>query len=119
MSLEGPFQTEVRHSIEQLLPGSWVLKLDSSYLQGIPDLLVIWRDRWAILEVKRREPRGPRDFEPNQPWYLDTFNEMSFAACIYPENKEEVLRGLHQAFTARRPSRVSQRKQVPLGQLRQ
>jgi hypothetical protein len=78
-------------------------------MQGIPDLLVLYRDRWAMLEVKTRRPRSSRDFEPNQEWYLEQFNEMSFGACIYPQNEEEVLNDLQQTFRARRSARIPQR----------
>lgn len=101
---EGPFQTTVREDIEAMLPGAIVVKGDSSYRQGVPDLFVFYGDRWAALEVKKSASETPR---PNQPYYVELLNEMSFSAFIYPENKEEVLRELQQAFGANRSSRVS------------
>lgn len=82
------------------------MKNDPTLQQGIPDLTILYKDMWAILEVKRSEREGP---EPNQEWFIDKFNRMSFAAFIFPENEEEVLRDLQLAFEPRRPARLSQR----------
>lgn len=99
---ERVYQAGLIKRLRKLYPGSIVLKNDSGYIQGIPDLLILHKDRWAALEVKAQEPRNAQAFEPNQEWYLETMNEMSFAACIYPENEKEVLRGLQHALSTRR-----------------
>lgn len=104
---ENVYQAELIKKLRQIFPDCFILKNDSSYMQGVPDLLVLYRDHWAMLEVKPKTPRGPNDFEPNQEWYLEQLNGMSFAACIYPENEEAVLDALQSAFTARRKARVS------------
>lgn len=103
---ERDYQAKLIKKLKHSYPGCIVLKNDSSYMQGIPDLLVLHKNRWAALEVKVREPKTTGSFEPNQEWFLDTMNEMSFAACIFPENEEEVLSGLQQAFSSRRSPRV-------------
>ena len=76
-----------------------MLKNDSSYLQGVPDLLLLWNDRWATLEVKRSSTARQR---PNQEYYVHMMNEMSFSRFIYPENKEEVLNEIQHAFRSSR-----------------
>ena len=76
-----------------------MLKNDSSYLQGVPDLLLLWNDRWATLEVKRSSTAHQR---PNQEYYVNMMNEMSFSRFIYPENKEEVLNEIQHAFRSSR-----------------
>lgn len=106
---ENDYQGGLIQRIQMVLPGCFVLKNDSSYLQGIPDLTILYGERWAILEVKRAQPRSSRDYEPNQEWYLELFNQMSFSATIFPENEEEVLRDLQYALRPRRAARVSQR----------
>lgn len=103
---ERDYQAKLIKKLKRLYPGCIVLKNDSGYMQGIPDLTVLYRDRWAALEVKVREPRSSDGFEPNQEWFIETMNEMSFAACIFPENEEDVLSGIQQAFSSRRSSRV-------------
>ena len=75
--------------------GCIVMKNDSSYIQGIPDLLVLFNDKWASLECKKNAKASVR---PNQTYYVDLMNDMSFAAFIYPENKDVVLEELHLYF---------------------
>jgi hypothetical protein len=81
--------------LKHIFPGCIVLKNDPNYLQGIPDLTIFWKDKWATLEVKKSE-KSPH--QPNQNYYVDRMNHMSFSRFIYPENKEEVLRELQQSF---------------------
>lgn len=97
--LESGFQDRLIDDLEYLFPGCIVTKLDASYIQGIPDLLILWNDKWAVLEIKR-SAYAPH--QPNQDYYVDLLNQMSFARFIYPENKEEVLDELQQAFGLRR-----------------
>ena len=78
-----------------MFPGCIVLKNDPTYLQGVPDLLILYKNKWAMLEDKRDQYAPHR---PNQDYYISKLNEMSFAAFIFPENCEEVLNGLQQAF---------------------
>lgn len=95
--LESLFQRLLIAELEEMFPGCVILKNDSAYRQGVPDLVVLYNERWAMLECKKDSTSRPR---PNQPYYVDMLNDMSFAAFIYPENKEEVLRDLQQAFRA-------------------
>lgn len=86
--LERDFQSKLIKEIKLRLPGCMVMKLDSSYIQGIPDLLILYGKRWAVLEVKKNEKANKR---PNQGYYVELMNQMSFARFISPECKEEVL----------------------------
>ena len=95
--LESGFQDGLREDLYDLFPGCLVMKLDSSYIQGIPDLLILYQDKWAALECKK-SANARR--QPNQTYYVNKMNNMSFAAFIYPENKEEVLYELQRAFEA-------------------
>lgn len=92
---ESEFQSGLIKELRKRFPGSLVLKNDSSYIQGIPDLLILYGERWAALEVKR-DIRATR--RPNQKHYVDKMNEMSYASFICPENKEEILHDLELAF---------------------
>ena len=98
MPLERNYQSKLIKRIERLLPGAYVRKIDVQ--QGWPDLLILWGPCWALLEVKRHPPTAS-DFEPNQEWWIEEFDQMSFSACIYPENEKDVLRALQQAFESR------------------
>lgn len=95
--LESGFQDKLRSDIKKLFPDCMIFKMDQ--IQGIPDLLILYRDRWASLECKRsaKEKR-----QPNQEYYVQRMDEMSFSRIVYPENKEEVLNELQQAFGSRR-----------------
>lgn len=104
---ESVFQARLIKKLERMFPDAMVLKNDANYRQGIPDLLILIGNSWAALETKREYARpGTDDFEPNQEWYLEEMDQMSFAACIYPENEREVLHALQQAFGTSRTSRV-------------
>lgn len=93
--LERDFERGLRKRLELLFPGCLYLKLDPTTIQGIPDRLVIWQDRWAALELKRSR-RAKR--QPNQEYYVNLMDEWSFAAFVCPENVEEVLDALQQSF---------------------
>jgi hypothetical protein len=93
--LERDFQAELKKEIEARFPGCIVTKLDSSYIQGIPDLLVLYKDRWATLECKKSASASKR---PNQEYYVGVMDEMSFSRFINPENKEAILNELEQSL---------------------
>lgn len=97
--LESVFQANLIGELKRRFPGCMVIKNDPNYIQGIPDLLVLYHDKWAALECKRNSKSTHR---PNQDYYIGVMDDMSFAAFIYPENKEEVLHGLQQAFESER-----------------
>lgn len=97
--LENKFKTELSREIKARFPGAMVLHLDPTECQGIPDLLVLYKDKWATLEGKRDARASHR---PNQDYYVDLMNNMSFSAFIYPENKEEVLNDMERSFRAKR-----------------
>lgn len=102
--LESHFQAQLIRKLRRIFKGCIILKNDTDYLQGAPDLLILYNDRWAMLEVK---PRRNAFEQPNQAYYIDLFNGMSFAAFIYPENEDEVLDALERSFKLGRATRVS------------
>lgn len=94
-NLESGFQDRLIKDIKAMLPGALIFKMDQ--YQGIPDLLVLYKDSWFSLEVKRSRDASRR---PNQEYYVDLMNDMSFSRFVYPENKEEVLDEIYSAFKA-------------------
>lgn len=104
--LERKYQAELIKRLRERFPGCIILKNDSSYMQGVPDILLLWSDRWAMLEVKLHL-NSPE--QPNQRWYVERLNEMSYAAFICPENEDEVLDEIQRQFKTRRAARVSKR----------
>lgn len=92
---ENRYQAKLIKRIRFIFPEAIVLKTDSSYMQGIPDLLILLKNRWAALEVKK-DPRA--SFRPNQEFWINTMNRMSYASVINPENEERVLYELERFF---------------------
>ena len=97
MQKESVFQKKLKKELKERFPGCYVLKNDPTMIQGIPDLTILYGDKWASLEVKRNKEATK---QPNQDKRVAMMNEMSFAAFIYPENKEEVLDDLERFFKA-------------------
>ena len=93
--LENKFQSDLVKALKNMFPACIVMKNDCNYMQGIPDLMILYKDKWAALECKKE---GNAKHRPNQDYYVEKMNEMSFARFIYPENKEDVLNELQQAF---------------------
>lgn len=94
---ERDYQTKLIKQLRDIFPGCVIMKNDSDYLQGIPDLTILYRDRWATLEVKMSESSS---HQPNQDYYVGLMGRMSFSAFIFPENEEEVLSDLREALGA-------------------
>lgn len=97
--LERDFQAGLIKEIKNMFVGCIVLKTDPTYIQGLPDLLILFKDKWASLEVKRSRNASKR---PNQEYYVNLMNNMSFSKFICPENKEEILNELQQALCSGR-----------------
>lgn len=93
---ENAFQSLLIKEIRNRFPGCLIMKTDSSYIQGVPDLLVLYNNKWAALEVKRSKNAK---HQPNQDYYVEKMNQMSFAAVIFPENKEDVLNDMEQSLS--------------------
>jgi hypothetical protein len=107
MPNENVFQALVIIELRNLFPGCIILKNDPNYLQGFPDLTILFGKHWATLETKKSED-APR--QPNQEYYVELCWDMSYSAFICPENKELVYDELQQAFRPRRASRISRSK---------
>lgn len=104
--LESKFKTGLIEELHDMFPGCFVLHNDPNDIQGFPDLTILYKNMWACLEGKRslREP-----YRPNQEYYIDILNDMSFASMICPENREAVLYELQQAFSSRGATRFFKR----------
>lgn len=94
---ESQFQAQLIKKLNKMLPGIIILKNDPNYIQGIPDLILLYKNRWVALEVKRSATASVR---PNQAHYVRTMHAMSYAAFIYPENESEILSEVQQSLTA-------------------
>lgn len=101
---EAQYQNKLIHRINDLFPGCVVIKNDPRHIQGMPDLLILYHDMWAGLEIKISPTAS---VQPNQEYYVGLLNGMSFASFINPENEEEILGDLQQAFGSTRSTRIS------------
>lgn len=91
--LESGFQDKLRETLKKMFPGCLIFKMEQ--IQGIPDLLILYKNKWASLECKKNASAKK---QPNQKYYVDLMDEMSFSRFICPENREEVLNELQQSF---------------------
>lgn len=101
--LEREIQSRIIKKIKARLPGVQIFKGDTHFQQGTPDLIILYRDRWALLEVKKSRTASRR---PNQQWFVDELNKMSYAALIHPDNEEDILNELQRALQTERCPRV-------------
>lgn len=93
--LENKFQANLIKKLKRLYPDCVIMKNDSSYMQGVPDLLVLNGNKWATLECKKS---ANARHQPNQDYYVGKMNDMSFSRFIFPENEQEVLDDLYHWF---------------------
>lgn len=93
--LENRFKTKLVKELKDRFPGCIITHLDPNEIQGIPDLLILYKDKWAALEGKKTADASIR---PNQLYYIDRMSAMSYASFIYPENKGRVLDEISQLF---------------------
>lgn len=96
---ESDFQSNLIKTLKKMFPGCIVTKNDPHSLQGVPDLNIWYGDTWATLECKRSRHEH---HQPNQDYYVELMNQMSFSAFVYPENEGEVLRSLQKYFNSKR-----------------
>ena len=99
MKKENKFQSDLIKEIENMFPGSIVMKNDPNHIQGIPDLTILYGNKWATLECKKS---SKEKHEPNQDTYVEEMNKMSYSSFIFPENKEEVLNELRQVLRTKK-----------------
>ena len=102
--LESQFSTKFFAELREMFPGIMILKNDASYIPGIPDTLLLYNNKWAALEFKRSKKAAKK---PNQEYYINYMNNMSYAAFVYPENSREVMNELCKALGYFGPARVS------------
>lgn len=95
MRREAAYQANLIKKLENLFPGCFIMRTDPADTQGIPDILILYGNRWVMLEVK---PFGGADIQPNQEYYVNLFNNMSYASFVYPENEKQVLHDLQFAL---------------------
>lgn len=92
---ENAFQAKLIKDIKNEFPGAVILKNDANYIQGFPDLTILYKNKWAVLECKKS---AKEIHQPNQDDYIFLLNNMSFSAFIYPENRDSIMEELRLLF---------------------
>lgn len=100
--LESEFQRKLIEELKEAYPNALIFKNESK--QGLPDITILEGNRWALLECKKDRNAS---HQPNQDYYVEKANKMSFSRFIFPENKQEVLDELQQALRPGRKTRIS------------
>lgn len=106
MAAESRFEAALIRELEAQFPGAIILKNDPNYLQGFPDRLILFENKWAAFEVKASRLASHR---PNQDYYIDLLDQMSYASFVYPRNREVFLDELQQALRVSRATRIFKR----------
>lgn len=96
--LESEFQSKLVKELQELIPECLVLVKPGFYVQGFPDLMVLYKTQWVALECKRKTPTRDDDYEPNQEWWIRELDEMGYAAMICPENRKEIIDEVFRTF---------------------
>lgn len=107
MTLESVFKTRLIRRILEEFPGAIVLKADANNIQGMADNFILYGDKWAAFEAKRNR-LAPH--QPNQDYYVNLLNKMSYASFVYPENEDKFIHEIQQSFFPSRSARISKRK---------
>jgi|SRR5580765_636086 hypothetical protein len=102
---ESQYQNKLIKKLNDLFPGCVIVRNDPRHIQGIPDILILYHDMWAGLEIKMSSTSS---IQPNQEYYVNLLNGMSFASFINPDNEEDVLNDLQRTFGFTRATRLSQ-----------
>jgi hypothetical protein len=95
MTSESVLQSAIIKELTRQYPGAVVLKTDPSYIQGFPDLLFLQKSFWAALEVKRAKTSAR---QPNQEYWVNRLDLLSFSRFVYPSNLERVFDELDDAL---------------------
>lgn len=93
--LESRFQANLIKKLKKQFNDCFVLKNDPTYLQGVPDLLILYKNKWAALECKKN---ANARHQPNQDYYVGRMNEMAFSRFICPENEKDIIDELRHYF---------------------
>lgn len=93
---ENAFQRKVIRRLKDEFPECVVMKQDASYKQGIPDLVIFFHDKYAMLECKKSQTAS---HQPWQDYYISKFNKWAYASFVYPENVDQVFGELKEALS--------------------
>lgn len=88
---ERQFQAKLIRELRDLGFTVWKNQQNATTELGRPDLIVLKGVFWGCLEVKKDRLASHRPFQDAK---VSTYDKMSFARFIYPENKDEIIEEL-------------------------
>ena len=98
MRRETKFKKMFKKKLKRLYPECIIVEADPTYFWSVPDVYFFLGSFWAALEFKRTEGSSRR---PNQEYWVEVLDKMSFARFVYPGVEEEVLSELEAAIQNR------------------
>lgn len=96
---ENKYQADLVKEIRSWGDDFFVFPMDGSVYQGFQDILILYKDTYAVLEVKVAEDS---EHQPNQDWYVQYFAQYVFSSFIWPEIEQEVLHDLQSTLLSGR-----------------
>lgn len=92
---ERDFQKKLIKQLKTMFPGIEIMKQDAGYKSGMPDLVLFYKNHYAMLECKKS---ADAHHQPKQDYYISKFNDWSYATFVYPENVNYILDELREVF---------------------
>jgi hypothetical protein len=98
---ESDFQKKLIDKIKMMFPDCEVMKQDPKYCTGIPDLVIFYQNKYAMLECKNSLKAYEKSLQNQsiQTYYIEKFSKWSYASYVYPENMDKVLYELQEVFS--------------------
>lgn len=97
--LESEFKRKFKNMLEQSYPGCVLVDINPEQFRSFPDLLFLYDKFWATFEMKRTVGSAVR---PNQPYWVEKLDNMSFSRFVEPGTAKEVLDDLARAIQSGR-----------------
>lgn len=95
MKLESTFEKEFCKALRQTLGERYTYTFKLTAAKGIPDRLILYKDKYALLEFKQYKNAKK---QPGQETWVGHFDNLAYAAIVYPENAEKVMQDILNYF---------------------
>lgn len=94
--IEGTYRSKLIKKLKVHFPGLIVLHNNPNQIKGIPDLTLLYHNRYAMLETKMAPNSSKR---PNQDTWISYFERQgAFSAFVNASNEKEIINELRRYF---------------------